>query len=454
MTRAPKRRTRDLGVGHRINADWAAIALGIGLGLTLALELDTMTSGDWSGVYSQITSISRIVALVGSYFSLVGLVFVARIPWIEKSVGHDRLVKWHRKLGPWSLYLIFFHVLLVGIGYAGGDRISTGAELWRMTLKYPWMIPASIAFGLMMLAGITSYKKARAKMSYETWWTIHLYTYLAVALGFMHQVLTGPMFAGHPLNKLYWEALYIATAAVILLWRFVIPVVRSLRHNVRVDQIVVEGPGVVSIVMRGRHLDRLNAQGGQFFSWRFITSGQWWISHPYSLSAAPTEHFMRVTVKNLGDASGAVQNIRPGTRVFFEGPYGTFVASKAALGHILLVGGGVGITPLRALLEEFDARKEIDVLYRVGSESELVFKEELDAIAKWRGARVHYLIGSRKEHPMNAKYIQKIVPAFRDSEVFICGPTGLVETVREAARDVGIPKDRFHNEEFEFHAVD
>ena len=451
---ATKRKRRNSSIGHRINADWASIILGIGLGFTLALELDSMTSGDWSGVYSSITSLSRLAALTGSYFALVGLVFVARIPWIERSVGHDKLVVWHRKLGPWSLYLIFFHVLLVGLGYAGGDRISTGSELWRMTLKYPWMIPADFAFGLMMLAGVTSYKKARAKMSYETWWTIHLYTYLAVALGFMHQVLTGAMFSGHPLNKLFWEGLYIATAAVILLWRFVIPVARSLRHNLRVDQVVVEGPGVVSIVMRGRHLDRLNAQGGQFFSWRFITTGQWWISHPYSLSAAPTKDFMRVTVKDLGDASGAVLKIRPGTRVFFEGPYGTFVASKATRGHIVLVGGGVGITPLRALLEEFDASKEIDVLYRVGSEEELVFRKELDAIAEWRGARVHYLVGNRKQHPMNARYISKFVPAFSESDVYICGPSGLVEAVRDAAKAAGIPKDRFHNEEFEFHSVE
>ena len=452
-SRSVRGKKRDFGVGHRVNADWASIFLGVGLGLTIALEVDTMTSGDWSNVYLSITSLSRIAALVGTYFSLVGLVFVARIPWIEKSVGHDRLVKWHRKLGPWSLYLILFHVFFVALGYAGGDRISMARELWQMTFKYPWMIPADIAFFLMMVAGVTSYKKARAKMSYETWWTIHLYTYLAVALGFMHQLLTGPMFIGHPLNKLYWEALFIATGSVIVLWRFVIPVARSLRHNLRVDQVVVEGPGVVSIVMRGRNLDKLRAQGGQFFSWRFMASGQWWISHPYSLSAAPTEHFMRVTVKDLGDASGAVLKLKPRTRVFFEGPYGTFVASKASRGHIVLVGGGVGITPLRALLEEFDHTKEIDVLYRVGSEKELVFRKELDAIADWRGARVHYLVGSRKEHPMDARYIKKFVPAFSESDVYICGPAGLVETVRKAARDAGIPRDRFHNEEFEFHEV-
>ena len=99
-------------------------------------------------------------------------------------------------------------------------------------------------------------------MSYETWWTIHLYTYLAIGLSFMHQVLTGPMFIGHPLNKAYWTFLYVAAAAIIILWRFAIPTVRSLRHNLRVEQVVVEGPGVVSIIMKGRGLDRLGAQGG------------------------------------------------------------------------------------------------------------------------------------------------------------------------------------------------
>ena len=70
--------------------------------------------------------------------------------------------------------------------------------------------------------------------------------------------------------------------------------------------------------MHGRKLHKLNAQGGQFFGWRFLTKGQWWISHPYSLSAAPTDNYLRVTVKNLGDASGAVAQIKPGTRVFFD----------------------------------------------------------------------------------------------------------------------------------------
>ena len=148
-----------------------------------------------------------------------------------------------------------------------------------------------------------------------------------------------------------------------------------------------------------------------------------------------------------------VKNLNPEARVFFEGPYGTFVASKVSKGHIVLVGGGVGITPLRALLEEFDQSKSIDVLFRASKEEDLVLRKELDSLADARGARVHYLVGSRKVHTMDAEYISTFVPAFADSDVYVCGPTPLVEAVREACKDAGIPKNRFHEEAFEFHAV-
>ena len=440
-------------IGRRSGADWASIVVGLGLGLTIAMFVETTTRDDWNSVYDVITSISRIAALVGSYLALVGLVLVSRISWVEKSVGHDRLVIWHRKLGPWSLYLITAHVLFVIVGYAGVDQVPLAVELWRMILRFPWMLPAVIAFVFFAMAGITSYKKARAKMSYETWWTIHLYTYLAIALSFMHQILTGPMFLSHPLNKAYWEFLYLYTAAIIIVWRFVIPTGRSLRHNLKIEKVVNEGPGVTSIIMKGRKLDKLGAQGGQFFGWRFMQKGQWWISHPYSLSAAPTDKYMRVTVKELGDHSNLVKNLKKGTRVFFEGPYGTFVAAKASKGHIVLVGGGVGITPLRALLEEFDETKSIDVLFRASKDEDLVLRKELDKLADARGARVHYLVGSRKVHTMDAGYISKFVPSFADSDVYVCGPTPLVEAVRQACKDAGIPKNRFHDEAFEFHSV-
>jgi predicted ferric reductase len=433
--------------------DWAALIAGLGLGLTVAMQVTTMTYTDISSVYALITSFSRLCALVGTYFAILGIFLIARIPFVERGVGHDRLVTWHRKLAPYSLFLIGFHVFFIIFGFAGQDQIPLYKELWNMLTKFYWMWAALGGFILMILAGVTSYKKARAKMSYETWWIIHIYTYAAVALSFMHQVLNGSMFVGHPLNRWFWTALYVVMGASVLYWRIGLPLVRSMRHNIKVDRVVIEGPGVVSVIMRGRKLHMLAAQGGQFLSWRFLTQGHLLVAHPYSLSAAPTEHYVRITVKDLGDHSRSLALLRPGTRVFVEGPYGAFTAGRASSPHVVLVGGGVGITPIRAIVEEFKNGVQMDVIFRASKEEDLVLREELDYLAANSDGtiRVHYLVGARKNHPMDARSLTKLVPSFADADIYICGPTPLVDSVRRAAQDVGVPKDKFHDEAFGYH---
>jgi predicted ferric reductase len=434
--------------------DWASWFLGIGLGLTLALQATTMRMSDISTVYAVVASVSRLAALTGTFFAVVGIFLIARIPWVERGVGHDRLVTWHRKLGPWSLYLIGAHVFFIVFSSAGQDGVMLAVEMWQMLNSMAWMWPALAGIILMVMAGVTSYKKARAKMSYETWWIIHVYTYIAIAASFMHQVLNGQMFVGHPLNRLYWTFLYVAMAVCVIYYRFGIPLWRSLQLNLVVDKVVVEGPGVISVIMKGRNLHKLAAEGGQFFGWRFLTRGHFLMSHPYSLSAAPTENFLRVTVKDLGDHSRSLAFLERGTRVFVEGPYGAFTAGRATRPHVVMVGGGVGITPIRALMDEFKNGVQMDVIYRVSRKEDLVLKEELDYLQANSGGtiRVHYLVGSRKDHPMDAAALQELVPRVADSDIYICGPGPLVETVKKAAEDLGVPKNRFHDEAFAFHS--
>ena len=433
--------------------DWAALLLGAGLGLTLALQLTTVRLSDFNSFYSIVVSVSRLLALVGTYFAVVGMFLIARIPWVESGVGHDRLVTWHRKLGPWSLYAIGAHVFLIVFGFAGQDSIPLYKEMWEFLTTYDWMWFALAGFVLMVLAGVTSYKKARAKMSYETWWMVHILTYAAVAASFMHQVVNGQMFIGHPLNRAYWTGLYIVMAASILYWRFWVPFYRSMKVNLKVEKVVVEGPGVVSVIMKGYHLDTLSAQGGQFFGWRFLTKGHFLMSHPYSLSAAPTEKHLRITVKDLGDHSRSLAFLKPGTRVFVEGPYGAFTAGRSTQPHVVLVGGGVGITPIRALMDELKGGVQMDVLFRASREEDLVLKKEMDYIAHNSDGsiRVHYLVGPRKDHPMDARSLRMLVPQVADSDIYICGPEPLVSQVRKAAEDLGVPKNRFHDEAFAFH---
>ena len=179
------------------------------------------------------------------------------------------------------------------------------------------------------------------------------------------------------------------------------------------------------------------------------------MSHPYSLSAAPSDKYLRITIKDLGDHSRKSRHIKPGTRVFVEGPYGAFTAGRATQPHLVMVGGGVGITPIRAMMEEFKNGVEMDVFYRLSKPEELILKDELDYLAAQSNGltRIWYLVGSRKEYPMDAEFIKSYAPRAADSDFYVCGPEALVETVRKAAEDLGVPKNRFHDEDFAFHPV-
>jgi predicted ferric reductase len=432
---------------------WAAWVAGIGMGITIAMQVSTLHMHDINTVYGAVLSLSRLAALMGTYLSVIGIFLIARIPAVEKSIGHDQLVIWHRNLGPWSLYLIGAHFLLVVVGYAGQDQMSLAREIWRMLNDFAWMWWALAGFVLMVMAGITSYKKARAKYSYETWWMLHVLTYGAVASAFMHQIQNGQMFIEHPLNRAYWIGLYAVMAFSVVLWRFALPVARSLRHGLRVESIIQESPGVYSVIMKGRNLVKLGAEGGQFFEWRFLTRGHFLVAHPYSLSAAPTARYLRITVKSLGDHSTSLAAVKVGTRVFVEGPYGAFRAGQATKARVVLIGGGIGVTPVRALLDEFKDSVQIDFIYRASREEDLALKGELDQIAAQSGGftRVHYMVGSRREHPMDAAHLLSVVPTVRQSDIYICGPKPLVTAVVDAARELGMSADRVHHEEFEFH---
>jgi ferredoxin-NADP reductase len=222
----------------------------------------------------------------------------------------------------------------------------------------------------------------------------------------------------------------------------------------RVAAVRREGPDVVSVYVTGRRLDELATAPGQFFRWRFLTRHLWWAANPYSLSAPPDGELLRITVKVTGDHSAALQHLSPGTRVVAEGPYGSFTAARRRRPKVLLVAGGVGISPLRALFETLPGEPgEVTLVYRASRPEDLVLRDELDAIAQRRGARVHYLLGPSRigaAHQLSAGNLRRLVPDLRDRDVFLCGPPGMTALVRSSLRRAGVANRHIHDESFTF----
>jgi predicted ferric reductase len=426
---------------------------GLGLGLVVGIQLATRSP--LSGAGALVIEVSRWCALLGTYGALLVIVLVARIPALERSVGLDRMVTYHRRLGPAVIVLIAAHVALVTIGYAMSESVSLLAESVTFLTTYAWVLPAAAGFGLMVMAGVASWRVARRRMRYETWWVTHLYLYLAIALAYLHQVLHGQQFVTHAWARWIWMGLYVVTFGALLAFRVGLPVVRSLRHDLRVHAVVRESRDTVSVWIKGRGLEALDVRGGQFFGWRFLTPHRWWQSHPYSLSAGADPGYLRITVKDLGDHSRSLARLRPGTRVVAEGPYGVFTADARHGERVVLLAGGVGVTPIRAVLDDLPASVRTDVLFRAPKMSALILRAELDQIAATRpNVRVRYLVGNRRDYPIDARTLLHLVPDIQTADVYVCGPEDFIAAVREAAHVLGIPGHRVHHEAFSFQSPD
>jgi ferredoxin-NADP reductase len=313
----------------------------------------------------------------------------------------------------------------------------------------------TVAVLLFVVVGVTSARAARRRLSYETWHFVHLYTYLAIALAFSHQFATGADFVDNGAARVLWSVLYIAVGAALLWYRVVTPLVGLSRNRLRVLEVRHESHDVVSVYLTGLRLHELGAVPGQFFRWRFLTRDLWWAANPYSLSAAPGPGLLRITVKITGKHSAALAALRPGTAVLAEGPYGSFTAARRRRRRkVLLIGAGAGITPLRALFESLPGDPgDVTLVYRASTVDDLVLRTEIDDIAAARGARVHYVVGSRDESRHNllsAERLGRLVPDLRHHDVFVCGPDALAVAVRAELRRAGVPAGNIHQESFTF----
>src|SRR4051794_40020437 len=240
--------------------------------------------GNWTTKSSAdvLVSVARITGLLSAYLALIQVALLARIPAVERTVGFDRLITWHRWNGHATVDLLILHVFFSFWGYAQLDKVSFAKEIRTMIGGgiYPGMVTATI--GTVFLVGVawTSIVIARRRLRYEWWYAVHLLAYAGIALGWFHQIPTGNELVLHPAIDWYWKSLYVATLALIVVFRLLPPLATAFRFRLRVAEVVDEGPGVVSLRISGRRLERLHADAGQFFLWRFLTLDRWWTSHP------------------------------------------------------------------------------------------------------------------------------------------------------------------------------
>jgi predicted ferric reductase len=413
-------------------------------------------------------SLGLLTGLLSADLMLLQVVLLARIPWVERAWGHDVLVRRHGWLGFASFALMLAHVLAFTAERLLRDDSASWGPLWALFVSASWMLWASVGTLLVVGVTLTSVRAVRRRLRYESWHLLHLYGYLGVGLALPHQILDGADFSSDLARRYWWSVWGLAVAAV-LVFRIGLPLWRSTTCRLRVASVTGEGGGVVSVVVEGRALHRLGTRSGQFFVWRFLDGPGWTRGHPYTISAAPTDAHLRITVQAAGDGGARAARLVPGTRVLVEGPYGTMTAERRRHPGLLAMAAGVGITPIRALLEDTAyAPGEAVLVYRYSSPEHEIFAAEIAALAQRRGVRVAYLPGSRRtdgswrasghgdstgddkddDGTDDAQALRRLVPDLVERDIFVCGPPTWTRAVRRAARTVGAAREQIHTEDF------
>ena len=441
-------------------ADTLQVLCIVSVALAVALFLGSGGAARFGTPADALTSIGIVTGLVGTDLLLVMLLLAARLPAIDRAFGHDSAMALHQSLGKPALYLLFAHAVFLIIGYALSSEVDVFAETWSMLTEMPDMLLAFIALGLLVVVVVTSLVIVRHRLPYEVWHIVHLLSYVAVLAALPHMLTAGTVLVAGSPQWYYWLALYVAVAGSVLVYRVVLPIVRSLRSRLVVAGVDREAPGVVSIRLSGRKLHHLQASAGQFFIWRFWTPGQWWQAHPFSLSAAPAHNSLRVTVRALGDGSTDLASVPVGTRVSFEGPYGLFTDRARTSPRIVLVAAGIGVAPIRALLETATfAPGQATVLLRSHSVADSYLVDEIAELCRLRGAEFRIITGTRAPgthswlpgDAVNARIsLNTLVPMLSESDVYICGPRRWTDEVVRDARSAGLPTQQIHFERFDW----
>jgi len=439
----PRRRYTILSDNHLLSFFSAAF------GVVLTVWLTHGGLGDLlKGSVPAATSITELTGISASFAGLGGLALVSRPHAIEHRYGLDRVFIWHRILGETMAVLVGVHVV-AGV-FAWGLDNGFGPAIVDLTGRETYMALAFVGALIIGAVTITSLRSIRRQMAYETWYFIHLTAYAGFAMAFAHEIVWGELFADDKFSRWLWVALHIGIAVMLIRGRWGRLIAASLRpmHIAETHHL---NNHTTEIRLAGGNLHKMTGDAGQFVIVRPMVKRLWWQAHPFSLSAAPTTSGLTISVKNLGDGSASICRLPRGTRMIVEGPFGACTPRALQDRKVLFIVGGVGVTPVKAMLERLDRRNQPIVLYRASRNDDLIYVNELRDMARGLGGELMTLVGPTAtlavKDPFSGKVLARAIPDLTERVALLCGPERLLWAGRAGLREAGVSAEDIHFEQ-------
>lgn len=401
------------------------------------------------------TELSVGLGFVG--LAVLGLQFAvtARSNGVDAPYGLDVVLRFHKEMSFVGFAFVLVHPLML---------FASGAADWALlnVVDAPWRARMGVTSVVaLVLVLVTSLWRERLRLRYEVWRLAHgVLAVVVVVTALVHIELVGYYVSG-TWRQALWAVMSLSVVALLAWVRLVKPFL-ILRQPWVVERVVPREGDTSSLQVRADGHDGMRFQPGQF-AWITVGRSPLRITeHPFSFSSSAEDPArVEFTIKALGDFTGTVADIAPGTPVYLDGPYGVFTYERNEAPGFVFVVGGIGITPalsmVRTLADRGD-RRPLWLVYANDDWDEVVFREELDELRRRCDLRlVHVLTDppsgwDGEEGFVTEEVLARHLPedGRERLEYFLCGPDPMMNAATEALRDLGVDVDRIHSERFNF----
>lgn len=400
---------------------------------------------DWHTNKLILENLGKLAGLAGLSLFAWSLILSARLKIFDKLfLGLDNMYRAHHIIGAVALILLLAHPILLTSRYLLSSPISA-YEFLKPSFESPYRTLGQLTLDIMIVLMVISiYFGIKQK------WFVYVMRILGVLvfLGAIHAIFVG----GSDITSLWLLQLYIfglvGVAAIVYIYRSIFHGSFSKRYSYKIDNISHKGD-VIELHLTSK-TEIPKQLPGQFAFIKMKLPGVLGESHPFTISSSPSQKSLRFSIKQLGDYTNALSEIKKGSDVMIDAPYGTFSNQVVTSNRQIWVAGGIGITPFLAMAGDLkDTDQKIELYYSVQKNGEDIYLSELLADAK-NFLNLNIIpFYTEKDGFLTAEYIQKHSGNFtQDTAFLICGPPAMMKSLRSQLRNMGVSRKSIHTEEF------